>query len=158
MAALLSARPQRNFPGRFAALKASLHTIYVQPNVSYAISDDWSVGIGPVFGFSNVELIQSVDLSQQKTPAGPTFGQLGIPKRTEFARATLKGNANAFGVNLGVHGRINTSWEVGARFLSQMLTAVYVTTIRYWRQDTVFDMELEFARAAAFIAEAVAPR
>ncbi|MGO4202639.1 TetR/AcrR family transcriptional regulator [Rhodococcus sp. TAF43] len=44
------------------------------------------------------------------------------------------------------------------RFLSQMVTAVYVTTIRYWRQDTVFDMELEFARAAAFIAEAVAPR
>jgi long-chain fatty acid transport protein len=109
-----------NFPGRFAALKASLHTIYVQPNISYALSDDWSVGLGPVFGFSNVELVQSVDLSQQKTPAGPTFGQLGIPKRTEFARATLKGNTTAFGVNLGVHGRIGTSWEVGARFLSQM--------------------------------------
>jgi long-chain fatty acid transport protein len=109
-----------NFPGRFSALKASLHTIYVQPNISYAISDDWSVGIGPVFGHSSVELIQSADLSQQKTPAGPTFGQLGIPKRTEFARATLKGSTNAFGVNLGVHGRINQQWEVGARFLSQM--------------------------------------
>ena len=109
-----------NFPGRFSALKASLHTIYVQPNISYAISDDWSVGIGPVFGHSSVELIQSADLSQQKTPAGPTFGQLGIPKRTEFARATLKGSTNAFGVNVGVHGRINQSWEVGARFLSQM--------------------------------------
>jgi len=109
-----------DFPGRFVALKASLHTIYAQPNISYAISDDWSVGLGPVFGFSNVELVQSVDLSQQKTPAGPTFGQLGIPKRTEFARATLKGNTTAFGVNLGVHGRIGTAWEVGARFLSQM--------------------------------------
>jgi len=109
-----------NFPGRFSALKASLHTVYVQPNISYAISDDWSVGIGPVFGHSSVELIQSADLSQQKTPAGPTFGQLGIPKRTEFARATLKGSTNAFGVNLGVHGRINQAWEVGARFLSQM--------------------------------------
>jgi len=43
------------------------------------------------------------------------------------------------------------------RFLSQMVTAVYVTTIRYWRQNTVFDMELEFHRAAQFIAEAVAP-
>lgn len=43
------------------------------------------------------------------------------------------------------------------RFLSQMVTAVYVTTIRYWRQDTVFDMELEFHRAAEFIAEAVTP-
>ena len=116
----LTSQWRDDFPGRFAALKASLHTIYVQPNVSYALSDDWSVGLGPVFGFSSVELVQSVDLSQQKTPPGPTFGQLGIPKRTEFARATLKGNTTAFGVNLGVHGRIATSWEVGARFLSQM--------------------------------------
>ncbi|MBW8769909.1 MAG: outer membrane protein transport protein [Gemmatimonadetes bacterium] len=116
----LTSQWRDDFPGRFAALKASLHTIYVQPNISYALNDDWSVGLGPVFGFSSVELVQSVDLSQQKTPAGPTFGQLGIPKRTEFARATLKGNTTALGVNLGIHGRINTSWEVGARFLSSM--------------------------------------
>ena len=109
-----------DFPGRFSALKASLHTIYVQPNVSYAVSDNWSVGLGPVFGHSSVELIQSADLSQQKTPAGPTFGQLGIPKRTEFARAKLKGSTNAFGVNIGVHGRLSPTWELGARFLSQM--------------------------------------
>ncbi|WP_137723026.1 TetR/AcrR family transcriptional regulator [Prescottella subtropica] len=44
------------------------------------------------------------------------------------------------------------------RFLAQMVTAVYVTTIRYWRQDTVFDMRSEFERAAAFVTEAVAPR
>lgn len=43
------------------------------------------------------------------------------------------------------------------RFLSQMVTAVYLTTIRYWRQNTLFDMELEFRRAAQFIAQAVAP-
>lgn len=43
------------------------------------------------------------------------------------------------------------------RFLSQMVTAVYITTIRYWRQDTVFDMEIEFHRAAEFISEAVMP-
>jgi len=116
----LTSQWRDDFPGRFSALKASLHTVYVQPNISYALSDDWSVGLGPVFGFSSVELVQGVDLSQLKTPVGPTFGQLGIPKRTEFARATLKGNTTAFGVNLGIHGRVNQSWEVGARFLSQM--------------------------------------
>lgn len=52
-------------------------------------------------------------------------------------------------------GEVRTDYPL--RFLSQMVTAVYVTTIRYWRQDTVFDMELEFQRAARFIAEAVAP-
>jgi long-chain fatty acid transport protein len=67
-----------------------------------------------------VELIQGIDLSSLATPAGPTFGQLGIPKRTEFARASLKGSTNAFGVDVGLHGRLTSTWEFGARFLSQL--------------------------------------
>ena len=110
-----------DFPGRFAAKKASLQTIYVQPNLSYQITPNWSIGGGPVFGHSTVELIQAVDLSQQRTSAtGPTFGQLGIPLRTEFARATLKGSSNAFGVDLGLHGKITPVWDFGVRFLSQL--------------------------------------
>ncbi|WP_305093016.1 TetR/AcrR family transcriptional regulator [Prescottella sp. R16] len=42
------------------------------------------------------------------------------------------------------------------RFLAQMVTAVYVSTIRFWRQETVSDMREEFDRAAAFITESVA--
>jgi long-chain fatty acid transport protein len=109
-----------DFPGRFSALKASLKTIYFQPNVAVQVTDGWSVGAGPVIGYSTVELIQGADLSTLATPAGPTFGQLGIAKRTEFARASLKGSATSFGVNVGVHGRINPNWEVGARFLSSL--------------------------------------
>ena len=86
-----------DFPGRFAAKRASLATIYIQPNLSYQVSDRWSVGGGPVIGHSKVELIQALDLAAVPTPAGPTFGQLGVPKRTEFARATLDGSANAVG-------------------------------------------------------------
>jgi long-chain fatty acid transport protein len=108
-----------DFPGRFAAKKASLRTIYVQPNVAFQLTEGWSVGIGPVIGHSSVELVQGVDLSQQRTSAtGPTFGQLGVPKRTEFARATLKGDAMAYGVHVGFHGRLSPTWEVGGRFLS----------------------------------------
>ena len=110
-----------SFPGRFAAKKASLQTIYIQPNFAYQITPNWSIGGGPVFGHSSVELIQGVDLSAQRTSAtGPTFGQLGIPLRTEFARATLKGSATAFGVDLGVHGKLTPVWEMGVRFLSQL--------------------------------------
>jgi long-chain fatty acid transport protein len=109
------------FPGRFAAKKASLQSIYVQPNFAVELFDGWSVGGGPVIGRSSVELVQGVDLSQQRTSAtGPTFGQLGIPKRTEFARATLKGDAMGYGFHLGLHGRLSPRWEMGARFLSQV--------------------------------------
>jgi long-chain fatty acid transport protein len=117
----LTSQWRDDFPGRFAAKKASLQSIYVQPNVAFQVTEGWSVGLGPVIGHSSVELVQGVDLSQQRTSAtGPTFGQLGIPKRTEFARATLKGDAMAYGVNVGVHGRLTPKWEVGLRFLSQL--------------------------------------
>jgi long-chain fatty acid transport protein len=117
----LTSQWRDDFPGRFAAKKASLQTIYVQPNFSYQVTDSWSVGGGPVFGHSTVELVQGLDLSTLPTSAGgPTFGQLGVPKRTEFARATLKGTATAFGIDLGAHGRLTPVWEMGVRFLSQV--------------------------------------
>jgi long-chain fatty acid transport protein len=112
-----------DFPGRFSAKKASLQSIYFQPNITYQITDNWSVGGGPVFGHSSVELVQAIDLSSQIASAGPpviAFGQLGIAKRTEFARATLKGSANAFGIAVGVHGKLTPNWTMGARFLSQL--------------------------------------
>ena len=110
-----------NFPGRFSAKKASLQTIYVQPNISYQLTDDWSVGGGPIYGHSTVELIQGVDLAGVPTSAGgPTFGQLGIPLRTEFARARLKGSASAWGFAVGLHGKLMPTWEMGVRFLSQL--------------------------------------
>jgi long-chain fatty acid transport protein len=110
-----------SFPGRFAAKKASLQTIYFQPNVAYQLTDGWSIGGGPVIGHSSVELIQGIDLSQIRTSAtGPTFGQLGIPKRTEFARASLEGDATALGIHLGMRGRFSPSWDFGARFLSSV--------------------------------------
>ena len=110
-----------DFPGRFAAKRASLQTIYIQPNLAYQLTDNWSIGGGPVVGHSSVELIQGIDLASLPTSAGgPTFGQLGIPKYTEFARVSLKGSAMAYGFNVGVHGRINKDWQMGIRALSQL--------------------------------------
>jgi long-chain fatty acid transport protein len=78
------------------------------------------VGGGPIIAHSTVELIQGIDLSTVQTPAGPTFGQLGIAKHTEFARASLKGSAMAYGFTLGIHGNLTPTWQMGARLLSQV--------------------------------------
>jgi long-chain fatty acid transport protein len=121
-----------SFPGRFSAKKASLKTIYVQPNIAFQLTDNWSIGGGPIYGHSSVELIQAIDLAPVVTPAGPTFGQLGIAARTEFARVRLKGSSNAFGVTVGVHGKLTPTWEMGARFLSQL-------TFKYDNADATFE-------------------
>ena len=121
-----------DFPGRFSAKRASLKTIYVQPNFSYQITDNWSIGGGPVIGHSSVELVQGVDLSGLPTTTpGVTFGNLGIPKYTEFARASLTGSAMAYGVDVGIHGHINRDWQLGIRALSQL-------TFAYDDADAVF--------------------
>jgi long-chain fatty acid transport protein len=109
-----------DFPGRFTALKASLATFYIQPNFAWQVTPKWSIGGGPVFGHSDVELIQSVDLSVQKLPTGATFGQIGVATGTEFARVRLKGSATAYGAQIAVAGHPSPNWSVGARFLSPL--------------------------------------
>jgi long-chain fatty acid transport protein len=107
-----------NFPGRFYAQKATLQTIYVQPNIAWQIDSTWSIGGGPIYAHSSIELDQAIDLSTQTTPTGATFGQLGIAQFTQFASARLKGSASGFGAQIGVRGRIDNSWSVGLRLLS----------------------------------------
>jgi len=118
----LTSRWRDDFPGRFLALKASLTTVYVQPNVAIeVVKDRVSVGIGPVWGHSSVELRQAVDLSAVPTSAGgPTFGQLGIPALTDFARAHLDGSATGWGFNVGVAAKLADSLYFGARYLHRI--------------------------------------
>lgn len=116
----LASQWRNDFAGRFEAEKAALATVYIQPNVAFRFAEGWSIGGGPVIGYSEVQLRQALDLASQHTPLGITFGQLGIPARTEFAVAHLDGHATAFGFNVGIHGRINADWSVGARYLSRL--------------------------------------
>ncbi|MFD4267823.1 TetR/AcrR family transcriptional regulator [Rhodococcus sp. NPDC058481] len=57
----------------------------------------------------------------------------------------------------GLHrGEVRTDYPL--RFLAQMVAAVYVSVIRYWRQDPDYELEVGFGNAARFVAEALAPR
>ncbi len=115
----LTSQWKPDFPGRFSALKASLQTYYIQPNIAWQINDNWSIGGGPIYGHSKVQLTQGIDLSQQVAlPPSTTFGQLGIATGTEFARASLSGSDNGWGVQVGVAGKFYKDWDFGARFLA----------------------------------------
>ena len=108
------------FPGRFQALKASLVSVYFQPNFAYRIAPNWEIGGGPVIGYSHVQLRQSLDLAQQFAEPNLTFGQLGVAAQTEFARAKLSGSGTAVGFNVGIRGALGPNWDVGARYLSKL--------------------------------------
>jgi long-chain fatty acid transport protein len=105
------------FDGAFEGFKSRIQTIYVQPTAAYQVTPNLRVGAGPVLAISTVELRQLLDLSQQTTPAGPTFGQLGVPFHTAFARGRLEGtNELGFGANIGVSYQATDRLSLGARF------------------------------------------
>jgi long-chain fatty acid transport protein len=126
-----------DFPGRFESQRAELLSDYIQPNFAYRFAPGWSIGGGPVFGVSHVELRQGIDLAAAPVPGGGgvNFGQLGIPAGTQFASASLKGNAHAWGFNVGVHGKIGADWQIGARYLSEL-------KFKYKNADVQFTQQL----------------
>lgn len=123
-----------DFPGRFIAQRATLRSIYVQPTAAFALSPDWSIGGGLVVGHSTVKLVQALDLAAQSPVPGITFGMLGVPLRTEFARATLEGSALAYGFDIGVHGRVGVA-QIGVRFLSALTFAYDDATAAFEQVD-----------------------
>ena len=123
----LTSQWEEDFPGRFSALKAALASPYLQPNFAFdVVPGRFSIGGGPVIGISHVELVQSADLAGTATgeslPDGTpiTFGMLGVPRETEFARATIEGQDVAFGFNVGAHWQVTDRVSLGGRYLSQL--------------------------------------
>ena len=126
-----------DFPGRFESQMASLASDYIQPNFAYKFAPGWSIGGGPVFGISHVELRQALDLATTAVPGGGgiTFGQLGFAAGTQFGTADLSGSSTAWGFNVGIHGKIGADWQVGARYLSKM-------KFKYDNADVEFTQQL----------------
>lgn len=131
----LTSQWRPDFPGRFLALKASLATIYVQPTIAWdVVPGRLALGGGPIFGRSTVELYQAIDLSGQvvvnpatRQPAiNPftgqplTFAEIGVPVGTEFGRARLKGDATAWGFQVGGQLKLTNSLDLGVRWLSAL--------------------------------------
>jgi len=131
-----------DFPGRFESQKASLASDYIQPNFAYRFARGWSIGGGPIFGISSVELRQAIDLAAIPAGAGVTFGQLGVPTGTQFGTANLSGTGTAWGFNVGIHGKIGPDWQIGARYLSEM-------KFKYDNADVEFTQQLTGLTLAA---------
>jgi long-chain fatty acid transport protein len=108
------------FEGRFTAYETTLKSPFIQPTFSYKFNDAVAVGIGLDIVENMVELNQRVDLSTQQIAPGLTFGQLGVPKFTDFADFNIQGDTMTFGFNLGLLVRPpDGKVSFGARYQSR---------------------------------------
>ena len=113
----LTSQWRNDFPGRFAAQRASLQTIYVQPNIAYdVVPGRLSIGGGPVIGHSSVELKQGIDAISSNAQ----LALAGVLPGTEIGRAALEGDAFAYGAHVGVYARPLPTLTVGVRYLTEL--------------------------------------
>ena len=112
----------KDFDGAFLGYNSGVQSIYIQPTVAYRVTDQLSIGAGPVVNIASVKLKQLADLSAVPVPGagGLTFAALGIPFHTAFADGDLKGNGTGFGGHVGVLFELNERVTLGARYLSQI--------------------------------------
>ena len=120
-----------DFSGRFVGYDNRLQSIYIQPTAAARLTDRLTVGGGLTVVIGSVELNQRLDLADQpvpftvptsivpaSVPRPLTFGQFGVPPRTDFASTTLDADgAVGIGANLGAQYRATEWLTLGARYM-----------------------------------------
>jgi long-chain fatty acid transport protein len=86
-----------------------LQSVFIQPTVSFRLSDNVGIGAGLVLATGSVELRKGI-------------GSLATPDG--FSSARLSGAANGLGYNLGFHARLAEGVNIGLSYRSKVLMKV----------------------------------
>ncbi|MFC5272209.1 OmpP1/FadL family transporter [Adhaeribacter terreus] len=89
-----------NWEGRSVSQEVNLKTFYVQPTLSYRITDNFSAGAGFVYAYGDVLVRRQV-------------GEIN-------SNAKLTGSASGFGFNAGVFGKIQDELSFGITYRSNV--------------------------------------
>ena len=94
-----------DWKGQFMLREIDLKSIFIQPTVSYKVTDKIGIGAGLVYSINTFSLKQGMPLQD-------AMGNYG--------EASLKGSANAFGYNVGIYFKPNQKFSVGLDYRSSV--------------------------------------
>jgi long-chain fatty acid transport protein len=94
-----------NFSGRFISQEINLQAIFVQPTVSYRITDNISIGAGFIYAFGKVDLRRGIPVQDQSGREG---------------QAQLEGKADGIGYNVGINLKATDALHFGISYRSQV--------------------------------------
>ncbi len=101
----LSTEYPSDWVGRYQALESHLNTIAVTPTVAYRVTDDISVGVGPVFQYSSVTLTTGIN-------------NLGLLPYD--GQGKVSGDDVGFGFTAGALWEIDEGTRVGVSYRSRV--------------------------------------
>lgn len=94
-----------NWMGRFALTHLQLQAIFLQPTVSYKITDKIGIGAGFVYASGKVNLQKDIPV---------------IDNSGNYGHAELNGSANGFGFNAGIYFKPVEKFSIGLTYRSQV--------------------------------------
>jgi long-chain fatty acid transport protein len=94
-----------NWTGRHLVQDVKLQTVFVQPTISYRLSDKWSVGAGFVFANGIFDLKQALPVQNALT---------------EDATVKFHGVGNGVGYNVGIQWKKSERFQMGLTYRSQV--------------------------------------
>lgn len=97
----------QEWPGKFELNHLSLRAIYIQPTLSFKLTDNFSVGGGFVYNIGMVDLSRSI----------PVFDENGNPGRAE-----LSGTGTGTGYNVGIHYNLEDQFALSISYRSKVVT------------------------------------
>jgi long-chain fatty acid transport protein len=95
--------------GKYTLESLNLNAVYVQPTVSYKVSDFLSLGAGFIYNHGSVNLKRAIPLQD----AGGNDGQ-----------AELKGSGSGYGWNAGAFFKISPKFTAGLTYRSKVNTTI----------------------------------
>jgi long-chain fatty acid transport protein len=96
---------EKGWTGRFVLTHLQLFAVYIQPTVSYRISDKLGIGAGFVYSTGKVNLQRDI----------PVMNQNG-----DYASAQLDGKASGMGFNAGIYYQPTTKLSLGFTYRSKV--------------------------------------
>lgn len=100
-----SVRWEDNWEGRFNLMQLSLQAIFIQPTVSFSLSEHFSIGAGFIYSIGGVNLQRDIDLPFNDGT---------------YSSAELNGSASGFGYNLGIYYTPSQSFSLGINYRSRV--------------------------------------
>jgi long-chain fatty acid transport protein len=96
-----------DWPGRFELNHLALRAIYIQPTISFKLTENFGIGGGFVYNVGTVDLSRSLPVFDQNGNAG---------------RAELTGVGTGMGYNVGVHYNLEDDFAVSLSYRSHVRT------------------------------------
>jgi long-chain fatty acid transport protein len=110
------------FEGKFAGYDNNLMNFYIQPTAAFKLTSMITVGAGFDFVYGKVTLTQRADLSENVVPGlgTVTFGQLGVPRGTQFADGKLDGSGTGMGGHIGIIIQPHERVSFGIKYMTRV--------------------------------------